>query len=136
MTALAFDFGLKHIGVAVAEQEPPFARGIATVRATDGTPRWPALDALIDTWRPQALVVGLPINMDGTPSAMSRRAHRFGDSLAARYGARVDYVDERLSTFEARARGADPSDSHTAAAQVIAETWLGARRKEREEPHQ
>ncbi len=130
MTALAFDFGLGRIGVAVAEREPPFARGVATVYATDGAPRWPALDALIDTWRPEALVVGLPINMDGTPSAMSDRAQRFGDSLAARYGTRVEYVDERLSTFEARARGATPDDSHATAAQVIAETWLATRPEE------
>ena len=127
LTTLVFDFGLRRIGVAVAEETPRFARGVATVEARHGQPCWRQVDKLIDTWQPERLVVGLPINMDGTPSAMSASARRFGARIAERYALRVDYVDERLSTFEAVARGADPADSHAAAAQVIAETWLARR---------
>lgn len=124
MTALVFDFGLARIGVAVAERQPPLARAIATAAAKHGEPRWPEIDKLIDVWRPQALVVGLPINMDGSASAMSHRAERFGTALAARYAMPVAYADERLSSFEARQRGASPAACDAAAAQVIAETWL------------
>ena len=124
MTTLVFDFGLKRIGVAVAEDEPRFAGGVATVDARDGRPRWRQLDDLMRAWRPARLVGGLPINMDGTPSPMSANARGFGDRLARRYALAVEYVDERLSTFEAVSRGADATDSHAAAAQVIAETWL------------
>lgn len=119
-----FDFGLRRIGVAVAEEEPQFAGGVATVGARRGRPCWRHIDELVATWQPEHLVVGLPVNMDGTPSAMSANARRFGACMAKRYALRVEYVDERLSTFEAVARGADASDSHAAAAGVIAETWL------------
>lgn len=124
MAALVFDFGLKHIGVAVAEPQADLARGIASVAAKDGVPRWNALDALVREWRPAALVVGLPLNMDGTPSEMSKRARAFGQRLGERYALPVDYADERLSTFEAVSRGADAGDAHADAAAVIAETWL------------
>lgn len=127
MTTLVFDFGKRHIGVAVAESAPRFARGVATVLAQDGEPCWRRLDDLIDTWRPKALVVGLPINMDGTASAMSATARGFGDRLLKRYRLGVEYVDERLSTFEAVSRGAGADDIHAQAAQVIAETWLAGR---------
>lgn len=124
MPALVFDFGLKHIGVAVAEPCAELARGIASIAAKDGTPRWDALDALVREWQPVTLVVGLPFNMDGSPSEMSERARAFGQQLAKRYALPVDYADERLSTFEAVSRGADAADAHAEAAAVIAETWL------------
>ena len=111
----------------MAEEEPRFAGGVATVDAEDGRPRWRQLDELIHAWRPARLVVGLPVNMDGTPSEMSANARGFGARLTARYALAVEYVDERLSTFEAISRGADAADSHAAAAQVIAETWLAKR---------
>ncbi len=124
MTALVFDFGLAHIGVAVALRRANMARGLATVAARDGAPRWQSLDALIREWQPSTLVVGEPLNMDGTPSEMSARAHGFGTALAERYALPVEYADERLSTFEAVSRGAPPTDAHALSAQVIAETWL------------
>ena len=119
-----FDFGLRRIGVAVAERAPRFARGVATVPAEEGGPQWRLVDDLLATWHPERLVVGLPVNMDGTPSAMSARARGFGARLAERYALPVEFVDERLSTFEAVSRGANAANSHAAAAQVIAETWL------------
>ena len=126
-TALVFDFGLKHIGVAVAEPQADIARGLATIAARDGEPLWDMLDRMVREWRPERLVVGLPINMDGTPSEGSARAERFGARLERRYGLKVDYADERLSTFEAISRGATADDSHARAAQVIGETWLSER---------
>ena len=124
MTALVFDFGLKHIGVAVALRQPDLARGIATVTARGGQPNWLSLDALLSEWQPTTLVVGDPLNMDGTTSCMATRARRFGRTVATRYGLPVDYVDERLSTFEAISRGADRHRAHALAAELIAETWL------------
>lgn len=127
-SALVFDFGLKHIGVAVALSGQNLARGIATVAARDGQPHWPSLDALLAEWRPDCLVVGDPLNMDGSASAMAARARDFGRQIADRYGLALDLVDERLSTFEALSRGADEGDSHALAAETIAETWLGRAR--------
>ena len=125
MTTLVFDFGLKAIGVAAAERRVHLARGLTTIAARDGVPRWNDLDSLIAEWRPALLVVGLPLNMDGTASAMCALAEGFGDALTARYALPVEYADERLSTFEAKHRGADAATRHATAAEVIAETWLG-----------
>ena len=126
-TVLVFDFGMKHIGIAVAEPRADLARGLTTIPAKAGEPHWQALDPVVKEWQPERLVVGLPINMDGTPSQGSARARRFGRRLAARYALTVDYADERLSTFEAISRGAPADASHTQAAQVIGETWLNER---------
>lgn len=128
MAALVFDFGLKHIGVAIAQPCGNIARGLATIPAKNGTPRWSALDPLLAEWQPTTLVIGLPLNMDGTASEMSTRARDFGQQLARRYAVPIDYADERLSTFEASSRGAEGARSHAAAAEVIAETWLDRRR--------
>ena len=127
MTALVFDFGLRHIGVAVAERQARLARPLATIGARDGVPHWHALSALVAQWRPATLVVGDPLNMDGTTSEMSTLAHAFGARLAKRYALPVEFADERLSSFEAASRGADAKAMHAAAAQAIAETWLSSR---------
>ena len=129
-TALVFDFGLRHIGIAVAEPRADIARALTTIGARDGDPHWEALDRVVDEWRPARLVVGLPINMDGTPSEISARARKFGKRLGERYERAVDYTDERLSTFEAMSRGANADNAHALAAQVIGETWLSERCRE------
>ena len=126
-TVLVFDFGMKHIGIAVAEPRADLARGLATVPARAGVPHWHVLDPVVREWRPERLVVGLPINMDGTLGEGSVRARRFGKRLAARYALTVDFADERLSTFEAISRGAPADAAHAQAAQVIGETWLSER---------
>ena len=126
-TVLVFDFGMKHIGIAVAEPQADLAWGLTTIPARDGKPRWNVLDPLVREWRPERLVVGLPVNMDGTPSEASLRARHFGRRLAVRYALAVDYADERLSTFEAVSRGAHADDAHAQAAEIIGETWLSER---------
>lgn len=128
--ALVFDFGLKHIGVATAEPKAHLARALTTVRARDGVPQWEALDRLVADWRPEVLVVGLPLNMDGTPSDISSVARRFGGRLGGRYDLPVEFADERLSTFEAVSRGGDEDAAHALAAEVIGETWLNERANE------
>ena len=125
--ALVFDFGLKHIGVATAEPKAHLARALTTVRARDGVPQWEALDRLVADWRPEVLVVGLPLNMDGTPSEISAAARRFGARLGGRYALPVEFADERLSTFEAVSRGGNEDAAHALAAEVIGETWLDDR---------
>ena len=122
MPHLAFDFGLKYIGVAVAERRHGTATAITTLRAREGVPVWDRLDALVRDWEPEGFVVGLPLNMDDSESDMSVAARRFGARLGHRYGIGVEFVDERLSTFEAAQRGG----SHETAALIIAETWLNS----------
>lgn len=131
-TVMGFDYGKKRTGLAVGQRMLENANGIGFVNATDGKPNWDQLDAFVKEWQPDAFVVGLPINMDGTDSDMSRRANKFSKRLSGRYGKPSFTIDERLSTFaakqEAKTRGhkghykSDPVDA--LAARYILETWL------------
>lgn len=131
---LAFDFGTKRIGVAAGQAVTGTATPLAPVPARDGIPDWPALEALVAEWQPAALVVGLPLNMDDSESALSQLARKFGRRLAARFGLPVFLCDERLSSHaarglladvQARRRGKLPALDSTAAV-LIAEAWLAA----------
>lgn len=102
--ALGFDFGLRRIGVAVGSRATGSASPTASVPCRDGRPDWLTIGRIIEEWRPAILVVGLPYNMDGSESEMSRSARRFGHRLQARFRLPVEFVDERLSSREARER--------------------------------
>jgi putative Holliday junction resolvase len=123
---LAFDFGLRHIGVAVGQTVTGTASPLTTLAARSGTPDWDAVTTLVREWRPQALLVGLPLNMDDTESAMSARARRFAGRLQATSGIRVHLVDERLTSLAVKDLG--PDRAHAAAAVLIAEGWLASQR--------
>ena len=121
--AMAFDFGTTKIGVAVGQKITGTASPVAVVKARDGIPQWLEIDRLVEEWQPKVLVVGLPINMDGSESDMSKAAARFSRRLHGRYGIRIELMDERLSTFEARKFEA-PDQLDSIAAKLILETWL------------
>ena len=121
--AMAFDFGTTKIGVAVGQKITGTATPVAIVKARDGIPQWQVMDRLVEEWRPTVLVVGLPINMDGSESDMSKAATRFSRRLHGRYGISIELMDERLSTFEAREFEA-PDQLDSIAAKLILETWL------------
>ncbi|MDP2225990.1 MAG: Holliday junction resolvase RuvX [Moraxellaceae bacterium] len=131
---LAFDFGTKRIGVATGQAVTGTAAPLAPVPARDGIPDWSKLDAVIAEWKPAALVVGLPLNMDDTESELSHLARKFGRRLAARFRLPVFMCDERLSSHsargllnevQARRKGRLPTLDSTAAV-LIAEGWLEA----------
>ena len=128
---LAFDFGLKHIGVAVGQSITASASPLTTISAHHGTPDWQSVEELVEQWRPRLLLVGLPLNMDGSKSEMSELARSFAARLSALTGLTVELVDERLSSFEAKqiereqiSSKTKPLDNHAIAAKLIAETWL------------
>lgn len=119
---LAFDFGLKHIGIAVGQTVTRSASPLTTVTARDGRPDWRQVGELIEEWQPDLLIVGLPLNMDDSESEMSEKARAFASKLHARTSLEVILVDERLSSFEAKQL--DNDNNHALAARLIAETWL------------
>ncbi len=127
-TLLAFDYGLKRIGVAVGQTQTRSANPLQTLSVKRNRPDWRAIAKLIETWAPDALVLGLPLNMDGTEQEMTAIVKRFGRQLEGRFGLPVYLVDERLSTREARARledsGRPADDVDPVAAQVILEDWF------------
>ncbi len=99
---LGFDYGTKQIGVAVGQVITGQARELCVLKAQNGVPDWQQIEALMREWQPDALVVGLPLNMDGTPSDMSARAEKFARRLNGRFNLPVHTHDERLTTFEAK----------------------------------
>jgi putative Holliday junction resolvase len=131
-TLLGFDFGLKHIGVAVGQTLTCTTQPLASLKAQAGIPDWSLLDKLIKTWQPYAIVIGIPYNMDGTEQALTHAARRFANALAERYKITVHRMDERLSTTEARAqlfadggyRALSKQAIDQRSAQVILQSWL------------
>ena len=131
-TVLGFDFGTRNIGVASGQVITRTATALPPLRARDGIPDWQHIEALIDQWRPDAVVVGIPLNMDGSESDMSRRARKFGNRIHGRWGLPFYPADERLTSFEAKEwagrlghkghYGSNPVDAM--AAQIILEAWL------------
>ena len=101
---LGFDYGTRRIGVAAGNLQTRTAQGIATLRSGRDGPDWHQLDRLVSDWQPRAMVVGLPQLADGQEAALAAAVRRFGARLGARYNLPVRYVDERLSTAEARRR--------------------------------
>jgi len=101
---LAFDFGLKRIGVAVGETLLGQARALTTVVSETGAARFATIAALVAEWQPERLVVGLPTSMDGSEHALTARCRRFAQQLEGRFGLPVSLVDERLSSDEAERR--------------------------------
>jgi putative Holliday junction resolvase len=101
-TYLAFDYGEKYIGVAAGSSHSRLAEPVTTLRGSAKNPDWVRISRLIGEWRPDALVVGLPLNMDGSDNPMTRAARSFGQRLKERYNLPVHMVDERLSTLVAR----------------------------------
>jgi putative Holliday junction resolvase len=132
---LAFDFGLRRIGLASGESLTGSAAPLAAVRNADA-PDWTAIDRQIAALKPGQLVVGSPYNADGSPGALSDAANRFARALEQRYGLPVARVDERWSSIDAaerlkerRASGARRrrvrrEDIDSAAAAVILERWF------------
>jgi putative Holliday junction resolvase len=128
LPVLGFDYGARRIGVAVGQPLTHTATPLETVRVTGAQPDWTAISRIIETWRPNALVVGVPFNLDGSEHAMTRAARRFGRELHGRYKLPVHTVDERLSSHEAHGlhpvKHRSKQDIDSLAAQVILHTWL------------
>ena len=102
ITALAFDFGTKSIGCAVGQSITGTAQALAAFKAQDGIPNWDAIEKCLKEWKPDIVVVGLPLNMDGTEQELTLRARKFANRLQGRFGVNVQLQDERLTTTEAR----------------------------------
>ncbi len=124
LTLLCLDYGRKRIGIAVGQTLTCTASPLETVNVNKGVPDWEAITGLIKSWNPAALVVGYPLNMDGTTQTTSRDAVHFMNQLRHRYRLPVYPADERLSSYEARSRIKSTRNVDAVAAQAILETWL------------
>jgi len=126
-TVLAFDFGLKRIGIAVGEPELGTAHPLPAIAA----PGFDTITRLIGEWRPAALVVGLPVAERGE-HPLAKRVERFARQLEGRFRLPVARVDERFTSVEAESRlretktksGMKKTAVDSVAAQLILEQYL------------
>ena len=125
-TVIGFDFGSYWIGVAVGQTLTREATPLTALRNND----WKAIERLLDEWRPQQLVVGLPLSMNGEDQEMTASAKRFGRRLEGRFGITTSMVDERLTTREAyqiameRQQHKSKTEIDSLSAAIITESWL------------
>jgi putative holliday junction resolvase len=135
-TVLAFDFGLKRIGIACGDTLTRSAAPRTAAAAGPAGPDWDAIARAVRTLTPAVLVVGAPYNADGSESALTKAARAFAAELERRFALPVHLVDERFSSLEAsaqlrerRASGArrrrlGKSDVDSTAAAVILGRWF------------
>ncbi len=129
VTLMAFDYGERRIGVAVGQTITRSGAPLAIIAVRDGRPEWEVLSRLVQQYAPELMVVGLPSHAEETPHPLASRIARFCNQLRQRYRVPVQTINERLSSYEARARmGTDGQAVDALAAQVILETWLNENR--------
>lgn len=132
---LCFDFGLRHIGVASGQRITGTATPLEVITIGAGDGHWQRIEQLLSKWQPHALVVGVPLTVEGERQPMTRHARRFAEDLRSRSGLPVFEADERFSSREAQARFRLQRQAGAArqraarfedavAAQVILEGWF------------
>jgi len=132
--SLGFDYGLRRLGVAVGQSLTATASPLEALVCRDGQPDWERVKQLLEEWQPEALVVGLPYNGDGSEQPITTAARRFARRLEGRFGLPVYLVDERFSSASAETRLIEgrqhgrrrlrKTDIDNAAACIILESWL------------
>ena len=129
---MGFDFGTRSIGIATGQEVTGTASPLTSIKANDGIPDWDQIEKILKEWQPDLLIVGLPLNMDGTEQEMTQRAKKFGQRLHGRFGFQVEFKDERLTTTDAKARlferggyrALGKSEVDAVSAQLILESWM------------
>lgn len=136
MTLIAFDYGTKRIGVAVGQMITMTANPLACLAASCTI--WDQVQQLIEQWRPDAFVVGVPLNMDGSDGPITIKAKKFAANLSEKFNLPVYQVDERLTTVEAKQvlydlggyKALKKTSIDSFAAKLILESWMRNYQKE------
>ena len=128
MQILAFDYGTKHIGIAVGQTITKTSSPLMILNVKqEGTDIWQTICALVDEWKPDRLLVGQPLNMDGTPSDMMKQVNKFYVRLQKETQIECELVDERLTSFEAKQLTESDSKSvriDDLAAKIFLDNWM------------
>ena len=126
MQIVAFDFGVKKIGVAVGQTETNTSSPLHVIQNKYNKINWNEISIVLDEWKPDLILIGKPLNMDGTDSEIMKKVDKFFQKLKSTYEAEYQYVDERLTTFEAREilkeNEKDFVDAN--AAKILIDQWL------------
>jgi|TARA_B110000305_G_scaffold208371_1_gene240563 putative Holliday junction resolvase len=128
MQILAFDYGTKHIGVAVGQTITGTSSPLTILNVQrEGPDIWRTIVQLVEEWKPDRLLVGQPLNMDGTPSEMMKKVNKFYIKLQAQTDIPCELVDERLTSFEAKQLlepDSKPIRIDDLAAKIFLDTWM------------
>ena len=126
MQIIAFDYGEKKIGVAVGQTSTNTSSPLKVIFNNHGKVNWDEINSLLNEWNPDLIIVGKPLNMDGTESEVMKKVNKFYNNLMKIYKARYEYVDERLTTFEAKEilkdNKAELVDAN--AAKILIDNWF------------
>ena len=125
MQILAFDFGTKKIGVAVGQTSTFTSSPLQVISSKDNKVNWNEIIILLDEWKPELIIVGKPLNMDGTDREIMKEVDKVFLKLKDIYDAKYEYIDERLTTFEARQILDDKNSLVDAnAAKILIDNWF------------
>jgi len=126
MQIVAFDFGEKKIGVAVGQTSTYTSSPLQVIFNNHDKVNWNEISILLEEWRPELILIGKPLNMDGTDSEIMKKVDIFYKKLKSLYDAKFEYVDERLTTFEARdilkENNVETVDAN--AAKILIDNWF------------
>jgi|TARA_S200000501_G_scaffold44828_1_gene36322 putative Holliday junction resolvase len=126
MQIVAFDFGTKKIGVAVGQTATYTSSPLQVILNKDDKVNWNEINTLLNEWKPELIIVGKPLNMDGTDSEIMKQVERFYQKLKKIYDTNFEYIDERLTTFEARQILEDTNINNVDAnaAKILIDNWF------------
>ena len=126
MQIVAFDFGTKKIGVAVGQTATYTSSPLQVILNKDDKVNWNESRTLLNEWKPELIIIGKPLNMDGTDSEIMKQVERFYQKLKKIYDTNYEYIDERLTTFEARQILEDTNINNVDAnaAKILIDNWF------------
>jgi putative Holliday junction resolvase len=126
MQIVAFDFGTKKIGIAVGQTQTMTSSPLDIVFSKNNKINWDGIMTILEEWKPKLILVGKPLNMDGTDSDIMEKVDIFYKKLEKLTKVKCEYVDERLTSFEARQNlgelKTDLIDAH--AAKILIDNWF------------
>ena len=124
MNVIGIDYGISKIGVAVGNTQTSSSSPLEIITKTKSGINWPQLDAIIKEWKPQVVIIGQPFNMDGSESEMMKEVKLFADILKERINIKIEFFDERLTSFEAKQMDTYGKPIDDLAAKIILDGWL------------
>ena len=131
MQIIAFDYGEKKIGVAVGQTSTNTSSPLQIIFNKDNKTNWISISSLLYEWKPNLILLGKPLNMDGSDSEIMKKVDKFYKELKSIYDADIEFVDERLTTFQAREilkdEKHDNVDAH--AAKILIDNWFDINRE-------
>tara|TARA_A100001011_G_C14282399_1_gene832170 strand:+ start:561 stop:956 length:396 start_codon:yes stop_codon:yes gene_type:complete len=126
MQIVAFDFGTKKIGVAVGQTATYSSSPLQIIINKDNKINWSEISILLNEWNPELIIVGKPLNMDGTDSEIMKQVEKFYEKLKNTFDVNLEYIDERLTTFEAKQilEDTDIDQVDANAAKILIDNWF------------